>query len=115
MLHDPEVYPNPLQFDPSRFIATPGKEVQCDPRHACFGFGRRICPGMHLAEASLYMVVAMSLAVFDISPLVKDGVPILPEHENTDGTIRYVAVDFYFLCNNAHSFRPATRGPMSML
>lgn len=88
MLHDPEVYPNPHQFDPARFIPTPGKDVERDPRHACFGFGRRICPGLHLAEASLYILAAMSLAVFDISPVIENGIPILPEHENTDGTIR---------------------------
>ncbi|KIY71792.1 OrdA protein [Cylindrobasidium torrendii FP15055 ss-10] len=89
MLHNPEVYPDPLVFDPTRFIASPGKEVQRDPRHACFGFGRRICPGMHLAEASVYAVVAMSLAVFDILPVMKDGKPIIPQHSNTDGTISH--------------------------
>ncbi len=85
MLHDPEVYPDPMHFDPTRHL---GKEVQRDPRHACFGFGRRVCPGLHLAEASVYILVAMSLAVFDVSPVIEDGVPVLPTHENTDGTIR---------------------------
>ncbi|KAF8898320.1 cytochrome P450 [Mucidula mucida] len=89
ILHDPDVYPNPLEFDPTRHIASPGKEVQRDPRHACFGFGRRICPGLHLAEASVYMLVAASLAVFNISPIIENGVPVLPVHENTDGTISH--------------------------
>ncbi len=88
MLHDPDVYPDPMQFDPMRHIPTPDKEVQRDPRHACFGFGRRICPGLHLAEASVYMLVAMSLAVFDVTPVMENDLPVLPEHENTDGTIR---------------------------
>lgn len=90
MLHDPDVYPDPMRFDPTRHIATEGKEAQRDPRHACFGFGRRICPGLHLAEASVYLMVVMSLAVFDIHPVIENGVPVLPEHENTDGTIRKV-------------------------
>ncbi|KAF9050876.1 OrdA protein [Hymenopellis radicata] len=89
MLHDPAVYPDPMQFDPMRHIPNPDKEVQRDPRHACFGFGRRVCPGFHLAEASVYMLVAMSLAVFDVSPVIEDGVPVLPAHENTDGTISH--------------------------
>ncbi|KAF8872335.1 cytochrome P450 [Mucidula mucida] len=89
MLHDPDVYPDPMQFDPMRHIPTPDKEVQRDPRHACFGFGRRICPGLHLAEASVYMLVAMSLAVFDVTPVMENGLPVLPEHENTDGTISH--------------------------
>ncbi|KAK0477607.1 cytochrome P450 [Armillaria novae-zelandiae] len=86
MLHDPEVYPDPFTFDPSRYI---GKETQKDPRQAAFGFGRRVCPGMHLADASLYICIVMSLALFDITCMVEDGVPLVPVHENTSGTISH--------------------------
>ncbi|KII84162.1 hypothetical protein PLICRDRAFT_46528 [Plicaturopsis crispa FD-325 SS-3] len=89
MLHDPQVYPEPFKFDPSRHIATPEKPAQRDPRHACFGFGRRICPGMHMAESSVWIVIATALAVFDISKAVVDGVEITPVHENTTGTISF--------------------------
>lgn len=91
MLHDPETYPDPFTFDPERHIASPGKEAQKDPRKVCFGYGRRICPGMYLAEASLYSCVSMSLSVFDIKKAVENGVPITPVHENTSGIIRYVS------------------------
>ena len=67
MLHDPEIYPDPFIFDPTRHITAPGKPAQRDPRLAYFGYGRRIYPGMHLAEASLFILIAMSLAVFDIT------------------------------------------------
>lgn len=90
MLHDPEIYPDPFSFDPERHIARPGKEAQRDPRKVCFGYARRICPGMYLAEAALFMCIATSLAVFDITEAVEDGVSIIPVHENTSGTIRYV-------------------------
>ncbi|KAF5309807.1 hypothetical protein D9611_013581 [Ephemerocybe angulata] len=89
ILHDPQTYPSPFQFDPERFIAGPGKEVQRDPRGACFGFGRRVCPGMYLAEASLWSTITMSLAVFDITNTIEDGVAVVPVHENTSGTISY--------------------------
>jgi cytochrome P450 len=88
MLHDPAVYPDPFTFDPLRLLDTVEKAGQRDPRLACFGFARRICPGMHLAEASLWILVAMSLAVFDITKAVENGVPITPVHENTSGIIR---------------------------
>jgi molybdenum cofactor biosynthesis enzyme len=44
---------------------------------------------MNLAEASIFSVVSASLAVFDISKAVEDGIEITPVHENTSGTIRY--------------------------
>ncbi|KAG1734486.1 hypothetical protein EDB19DRAFT_1830563 [Suillus lakei] len=45
----------------------------------CFGFGRPICLGLHLAEASVWMSTVMSLAVFDISKVVENGIEIVPE------------------------------------
>lgn len=41
MLNDPAEYPDPSKFDPERFIASEGKQVQRDPYDMCFGFGRR--------------------------------------------------------------------------
>ncbi|KAJ6529904.1 cytochrome P450 [Mycena vulgaris] len=82
MVNDPELYPSPATFDPARYLSpTP----QRDPRTLCFGFGRRVCPGKDLAEASLFACVAMTLAVFDISR----GSGPLPVHENTQGTISH--------------------------
>ncbi len=40
MLHDEKDYPNPMAFDPDRFIPQDGKEAQPEPTVA-FGFGRR--------------------------------------------------------------------------
>ncbi|KAF9474070.1 cytochrome P450 [Pholiota conissans] len=90
MLHDPETYPEPFEFRPERHIATPEKEAELDPRKLCFGFGRRICPGMHLAEASVFNCIAASLAVFDVTKaLDANGVSITPVHGNTSGIISY--------------------------
>ena len=48
--------------------------------------------GLHLADASVFISCAMSLAVFDISKRVGNGVTIEPIHGNTTGTIRYVII-----------------------
>ncbi|KAG2158981.1 cytochrome P450 [Suillus bovinus] len=89
MLNDPERYANPSQFNPDRFLANDGKEPETEPRTICFGFGRRICPGIHLAEASVWLSAVMSLAVFDISKAVENGIEITPEVDPLSGTIRY--------------------------
>lgn len=85
MLHDENIWPQPFKFSPERFL---GANPQRDPRDVCFGYGRRICPGMYLAEAALSMTISMTLAAFDITSAVENGVSIIPKHENTSGTIR---------------------------
>ncbi|KAH8696732.1 putative cytochrome P450 oxidoreductase OrdA-like protein [Talaromyces proteolyticus] len=66
--HDPSVYKEPMTFKPERFLATDEHPIpEPDPHAVAFGFGRRICPGRLLADTSLYINVAQSLAVFSIS------------------------------------------------
>lgn len=89
ILHDPKIYTDPDLFDPDRFIPSESRSAETDPRTLCFGFGRRICPGLHLADASVFISCAMALAVFDISKCVENGVTIEPVHENTSGTISH--------------------------
>ncbi|KAJ3503678.1 hypothetical protein NLJ89_g8325 [Agrocybe chaxingu] len=85
MSHDPKVYSDPFTFKPERFL---GAHPEPDPREVCFGFGRRICPGRILADASIFLSCAMSLAVFDISKSAGDDIPFTPPHEQTTGIIR---------------------------
>ncbi|KAG2067385.1 cytochrome P450 [Suillus decipiens] len=89
MLNDQRTYANPSQFNPERFLANDGKEPEVDPRTVCFGFGRRICPGLHLADVSIWISTAMSLAVFDISKVVENGLEITPEFEPSLGSISH--------------------------
>ena len=84
-MNDPDTFPNPDQFRPERFLET------THPRlldfDLPFGFGRRICPGMHLARNSLFISIARLLWGFDILPeMDTDGHPIIPDSMNyTDG------------------------------
>jgi len=68
MLHDEDVYPDPFTFKPERFLTKDGKidETIRDPRHACFGFGRRICPGRHMAFSAIWIALASILYSFNI-------------------------------------------------
>ncbi|KAG6378884.1 cytochrome P450 [Boletus reticuloceps] len=86
MLHDPRTYSEPNEFRPERFL---GKAPETDPRSICFGFGRRICPGLHLADASVWISVAMSLAAFDVSKIIENGVEVTPEIDPSSGTISH--------------------------
>ncbi|KAI0046723.1 cytochrome P450 [Auriscalpium vulgare] len=86
-LHDPEVYPDPMTFNPDRLIASPGKPAQMDPYDVCFGYGRRACPGSQLAQSIMYIFCATILSVFDIQKVTVDGVVQEPKHEFTNGVL----------------------------
>ncbi|KAI0643944.1 CyP450 monooxygenase [Trametes meyenii] len=88
---DPSVYPDPDRFYPERFL-NDGKinpDVQ-DPNTFAFGYGRRVCPGKHFAEASLFLMVASILHAMTIEQVVDErGKPIKPKAEMTYGVISY--------------------------
>ncbi|KAF7330982.1 Cytochrome P450 [Mycena venus] len=63
---DPEIYPEPDQFRPERFL---GNKQQLDPREYAFGGGRRLCPGIDLADTMMFLALSGILAVFEICPL----------------------------------------------
>ncbi|OBZ74344.1 O-methylsterigmatocystin oxidoreductase [Grifola frondosa] len=77
MMHDPIVYSDSDKFLPERFVPTNGTTPP-DPRTLIFGFGRRRCPGVHFADAIVYLVVARILTLFTILPEIKDGKPCPP-------------------------------------
>ncbi|KAF4620579.1 hypothetical protein D9613_000278 [Agrocybe pediades] len=85
MTHDESEYTDPHVFSPERFLHTKGPKPR-DSRDIIFGFDKRRCPGLPLANNSLMVVFARLLSVFDLQPS-RDlhGVPIIPAMEFSTG------------------------------
>lgn len=77
-----------MTFRPERFLE-PAKDNAPlpDPNLFVFGYGRRICPGKQIADSTLFITVAQTLSVFDISKRVKNGKVVEPEVIFTPGVI----------------------------
>ncbi|KAK8103231.1 hypothetical protein PG984_016377 [Apiospora sp. TS-2023a] len=64
MHHDPDLYPDPKRFYPERWMELVVRRT-AEKTFGPFGRGTRMCLGMHLAWAELYMVVAALVQRFD--------------------------------------------------
>ncbi|CCM03391.1 uncharacterized protein FIBRA_05521 [Fibroporia radiculosa] len=84
---DSATYADPFVFNPDRFLSSEGKVAEPDPRKLIFGFGRRVCPGADFADAVIFETCAVSLAVYNVSKPIKDGVTVEPSMEMTSGVI----------------------------
>ena len=103
-MRDERFFPEPDQFKPERHLGrdhlrsdTGGHsssiwhEEYLDPLNYAFGFGRRICPGRHLASGSLFMVIASTLHTFNISPILNErGEKFDPFSSVITGMVSYV-------------------------
>lgn len=95
--HDPKNYSRPEVFDPERFSSSLGPNsglptsAAKDPRDYIFGFGRRACPGQEVAYANIFIAMAMSLSVYDFSPVIDEsGSPPPLKAEFMSGIVRCV-------------------------
>ncbi|XP_037945840.1 probable cytochrome P450 6a18 [Teleopsis dalmanni] len=73
--YDPDIYPNPEQFDPERFTKT---EVENRHPMAWLGFGRggRACIGYRFAEVQVLIGLSLLLKNFRFSPTQKTQIPM---------------------------------------
>jgi hypothetical protein len=60
------MYPDPDSFKPERFINLDGSLRQDPVLTTLFGLGKRICLGRHLADATIFIVIASLLSIFNI-------------------------------------------------
>ncbi|KAG8708192.1 hypothetical protein FRC09_001390 [Ceratobasidium sp. 395] len=87
LLHDPEVYTNPDEFCPERYL---GQNAEPDSVAYAFGFGRRICPGAHIAQQSLWLSISNILANFTIGKArAADGTEITPKEVFTNDVLSH--------------------------
>jgi len=91
ILRDETLFPEPLTFNPDRFMQ-PAKDERTeklrDPFTYLFGYGRRICPGMYIALDNMFVAIAMSLATLNIDKK-KDANGQSIQVEYSTGTVRY--------------------------
>ncbi|KAJ7076089.1 cytochrome P450 [Mycena belliarum] len=64
---DPVVFPDPERFDPQRWVTPDGNAIREDLKVFQFGFGRRVCPGSHVANKSVFINTALLFWAFRIS------------------------------------------------
>ncbi|KAH7909267.1 cytochrome P450 [Hygrophoropsis aurantiaca] len=65
MSRDESVYPNASEFQPERWLTSDGQLNGDEPPNFVFGWGRRICPGRHAADATMWVAICSLLANFD--------------------------------------------------
>jgi len=88
ILHDEAIYPDPHDFKPERFLLNGKLNPMVKSPEAAFGFGRRLCPGRHMALSSIWISVVSILATFDITKAVdEEGNIIEPSYEYFSGLI----------------------------
>ncbi|KAG8694201.1 hypothetical protein FRC09_009998 [Ceratobasidium sp. 395] len=87
IMHNPDVYPEPDRFKPERYLV---ENPPPEPESYAFGFGRRACPGVHIAQQSMWTSVSNTLANFMIAKAKDEhGVEITPEERYSNGLISH--------------------------
>ena len=84
---DPNLHKDPDAFEPARYLNKPLSAADYinannpyDRDHFTYGAGRRVCPGVHVAERSLYINMVRTLWGFNISKAIgSDGKVIEPD------------------------------------
>ncbi|KAF8463807.1 cytochrome P450 [Gautieria morchelliformis] len=113
MLHDETLYKDPMAFNPDRFI---GDNKELDPRNLVFGFGRRhtqVCPGRALADAGMWLSIAVVLATFNIRKATDEhGKEIEPVVAFRSGTICRAADFEYSITPRSSKAEAVARTPV---
>ncbi|KAG2143070.1 cytochrome P450 [Suillus clintonianus] len=66
IFRDPKVYPDPYAFKPQRWIDDEG-HMKDTLTFFLYGFGRRACPGLHVANRSMFINSALIFWAFNVA------------------------------------------------
>jgi cytochrome P450 len=70
---DPDVWSNPGDFDPDRFLdPTPEQRLDIDRAWLPFGGGARMCIGFALAQMELTLILARLAQHLDLDPVIRE-------------------------------------------
>ncbi|XP_035700157.1 cytochrome P450 2U1-like [Branchiostoma floridae] len=67
VLRDPQLWPEPNKFDPTRFLDDTGMFTKREEM-IVFSMGRRLCPGERLAKVELFLIFTSLLQRFTFKP-----------------------------------------------
>ncbi|KIJ14344.1 hypothetical protein PAXINDRAFT_12993 [Paxillus involutus ATCC 200175] len=70
MAKDEDRFPDPAAFRPERHLNAEGDLLPEDPSSLFFGYGRRACPGRHLASASTWLAAVFMLSAYKFSKAI---------------------------------------------
>ena len=87
-------YPRQEEFRPGRFFDAVG-ELNDNIVPYTFGASRRICPGRHFAEASIWSAIVTILATLDIVKCEDkqgNGIPVDPKW--SPNTVSYIFLSY---------------------
>src|SRR5882724_7901552 len=100
---NPELHDDPHTFNPARYLSKPLPAADYvntnngyDRDHFTYGAGRRVCPGIHVAERSLFINVVRTLWGFNLE---KESGPSGEPLEPPTAMIRgFLSVPVKFKC-----------------
>ena len=92
--HDPDVWGDPENFRPERFLSSDGSKVEKHESFLGFSTGKRICPGEILARDQLFLFITTLAQTFRICNEDEKSLPTLEPVTGkvTLGPCRYAVV-----------------------
>jgi len=91
MHHDPARHPDPFTFNPDRYLSDSTTSAESanlsnamERDHWMFGVGRRICPGMWVAEREVWLSISRMLWAFKMEEIPNEPID-LKEYDGLSG------------------------------